>query len=196
MAVDGNTYHRAPSSGPAGRIVEVLVPLALDHAYSYACPAGLDLKAGDVVQVPLGARSSIGVVWDASGAEPPKGPLKSVSELIKAPALSLELRQFIDWVARYTLAPKGMVLRMALHRPDPDKPERVRLGVRLAGPPPARLTPARTRVLDIAASGLAYSKAALAEEVDADGRPFVWLPRLNPKDVYFLYNPDGYYRLR
>ena len=39
-------------------------------------------------------------------------------------------------------------------------------------------------------------KAALAEEVDADGRPFVWLPRLNPKDVYFLYNPDGYYRMR
>ncbi len=164
MAGDGNTYHRAPSGGPAGRIVEVLVPLALDHAYSYACPAGLDLQAGDVVQVPLGARSSIGVVWDSSGSAPPKGPLKSVSERIKAPALSLELRQFIDWVARYTLAPKGMVLRMALHRSDPDKPERVRLGVRLAGPPPARLTPARSRVLEIAASGLAYSKAALAEE--------------------------------
>jgi ATP-dependent Clp protease protease subunit len=42
----------------------------------------------------------------------------------------------------------------------------------------------------------APSKAALAEEVDAEGRPFVWLPRLNPKDVYFLYNPDGYYRVR
>ena len=39
-------------------------------------------------------------------------------------------------------------------------------------------------------------KAALTEEVDAEGRPFVWLPRLNPKDVYFLYNPDGYYRVR
>ncbi|MCX6874414.1 MAG: ATP-dependent Clp protease proteolytic subunit [Verrucomicrobia bacterium] len=39
-------------------------------------------------------------------------------------------------------------------------------------------------------------KTALAEEVDAEGRPFVWLPRLNPKDVYFLYNPDGYYRVR
>jgi ATP-dependent Clp protease protease subunit len=37
---------------------------------------------------------------------------------------------------------------------------------------------------------------ALAEEVDADGKPFAWLPRLQPKDVYFLYNPDGYYRLR
>lgn len=36
----------------------------------------------------------------------------------------------------------------------------------------------------------------LVEEVDEEGRPFMWLPRLNPKDVYFLYNPDGYYRLR
>ncbi len=39
-------------------------------------------------------------------------------------------------------------------------------------------------------------KVGMNEEVDSDGRTFVWLPRLNPKDVYFLYNPDGYYRLR
>lgn len=38
--------------------------------------------------------------------------------------------------------------------------------------------------------------ATLQEEVDSNGKPFAWLPRLDPKDVYFLYNPDGYYRLR
>ena len=38
--------------------------------------------------------------------------------------------------------------------------------------------------------------AALVEEIDANGKPFAWLPRLDPKDVYFIYNPDGYYRLR
>lgn len=38
--------------------------------------------------------------------------------------------------------------------------------------------------------------SALEEEVDAEGKVFSWLPRLQPKDVYFLYNPDGYYRLR
>lgn len=38
--------------------------------------------------------------------------------------------------------------------------------------------------------------SSLSEEVDPDGRPFTWLPRLSPKDVYFLYNPDGYYRNR
>lgn len=37
---------------------------------------------------------------------------------------------------------------------------------------------------------------ALDEAVDTDGKPYTFLPRLNPKDVYFLYNPDGYYRMR
>ncbi len=35
----------------------------------------------------------------------------------------------------------------------------------------------------------------LATGVDEDGRPYAMLPRINPKDVYFLYNPDGYYRM-
>lgn len=36
----------------------------------------------------------------------------------------------------------------------------------------------------------------LNEELDEEGRPVMYLPRINPKDVYFIYNPDGYYRLR
>lgn len=43
---------------------------------------------------------------------------------------------------------------------------------------------------------VAEKKVALVEEVDQDGKVFTYLPRLNPKDVYFLYNPDGYYRMR
>ncbi len=42
----------------------------------------------------------------------------------------------------------------------------------------------------------AEKKVALEEEIDQDGKVFTYLPRLNPKDVYFLYNPDGYYRMR
>lgn len=36
--------------------------------------------------------------------------------------------------------------------------------------------------------------AAQKEEVDASGRPFTWLPRIEPLDVYFIHNSDGYYR--
>lgn len=39
-------------------------------------------------------------------------------------------------------------------------------------------------------------KTASVEEIDSEGKVFTYLPRLNPKDVYFLYNPDGYYRMR
>jgi ATP-dependent Clp protease protease subunit len=35
----------------------------------------------------------------------------------------------------------------------------------------------------------------LTETIDEKGHPFMMLPRPNPKDVYYLYNPDGYYRV-
>jgi ATP-dependent Clp protease protease subunit len=42
---------------------------------------------------------------------------------------------------------------------------------------------------------LTSSTTALEERVDANGRRFVVLPRLDPVDCYYLYNPDNYYRL-
>lgn len=53
-----------------------------------------------------------------------------------------------------------------------------------------------TKDPDAAEKPKATTTVTLQEEVDADGKPFAFLPRLNPKDVYFLYNPDGYYRTR
>jgi len=53
----------------------------------------------------------------------------------------------VDWVANYTLSARGMVLRMCLRMGEDLGPERVRLGVRLAGPAPKRLTPARRRLI-------------------------------------------------
>jgi len=36
----------------------------------------------------------------------------------------------------------------------------------------------------------------LEEQLDEEGRPFIWLPRIDPADVWFLHNPDGYFRAR
>jgi len=38
--------------------------------------------------------------------------------------------------------------------------------------------------------------ARLEEQIDENGQPYVLLPRLVPFDHYFIFNPDGYYRLR
>ncbi len=40
-----------------------------------------------------------------------------------------------------------------------------------------------------------YGAAELAETTDSNGKAHAKLPRLEPYDAYFLYNPDGYYRL-
>jgi len=39
------------------------------------------------------------------------------------------------------------------------------------------------------------ARAALPERVDVTGHRYVLLPRLDPVDCYYLYNPDSYYRL-
>ncbi len=162
--METRTAPAAPNAGsrPA-RTADVLVPLALDRAYSYAVPDRLDLAPGDVVVVPLGPRETVGVVWEINEGGAGRGNLKLVSGKADAPPLSERLRDFVDWVARYTLAPRGMVLRMALRGPEQDRPERMKIGVRLAGPPPERMTPARARVIAAAEGGLVHAKRALAE---------------------------------
>lgn len=43
-------------------------------------------------------------------------------------------------------------------------------------------------------SGL--TPADLTPAVDEKGNPYMILPRRNPKDVYLMFNPDGYYRFK
>src|SRR5262249_20982526 len=90
--------------------------------------------------------------------------LKDVNEKLDVPPLSTELRQFVDWVSGYTLASRGMVLRMALRRGEHLGPGRERVCVRLAGPAPQRMTAARARVLQLFADGLVRSKKEAAQE--------------------------------
>ncbi len=56
---------RAHESDPTTqkRVVDVLVPVAVDTAYSYRAPADLALEPGQFVSVPLGTRHATGVVW-------------------------------------------------------------------------------------------------------------------------------------
>ncbi len=150
------------SAADGDLIADVLVPVAVDTAYSYKVPAGVTLQAGSFVTVPLGSREVTGVVWElrhrAAGSN-----LKSIVETRDLPPMREPLRKLIDWIARWTLAPRGMVLRMGVGAPDNVGPEPIRVGVRLGGPPPARMTPARARVVEAAQGGLTYRKAELAE---------------------------------
>jgi primosomal protein N' (replication factor Y) len=148
------------------RVVDVLVPVALDKPYSYRVPESLAVKPGDVVSVPLGARDATAVVWAENPRPNPRldNRLKDIEEKIDVPPLRLELRSFVDWVSNYTLSSRGMVLRMCLRMGEHLGAERDRTGVRLAGRPPQRVTAARHRVLELLADGMVRGKSEAARE--------------------------------
>jgi primosomal protein N' (replication factor Y) (superfamily II helicase) len=155
----------------AKRVVDVLVPVALDRAYSYRVPEALSLAPGDIVSVPLGARDATAVVWADNPKPNPRldNRLKDVEEKLDLPPLKDELRSFVDWVANYTVSSRGMVLRMCLRMGQDLPPERERVGVRLVGPPPQRKTAARERVLALLADGMVRGKAEAAREAGVSG---------------------------
>ncbi len=150
----------------ARRVVDVLVPVALNQTYSYRVPDDADLKPGDVVCVPLGPREVTAVVWAENEKPDPRlhNRLKDISEKLDVPPLKPELRSFVDWVANYTLSARGMVLRMTLRMGEHLGPERVRMGVRLVGDPPQRMTPARHRLIEALSDGLLHGKSDVAKE--------------------------------
>jgi primosomal protein N' (replication factor Y) (superfamily II helicase) len=148
------------------RVVDVLVPVALDRTYSYRAPEGLALAPGDIVSVPLGAREATAVVWAENPTPNPRldNRLKDVEEKLELPPLKDELRNFVDWVANYTIASRGMVLRMCLRMGEHLGEERERVGVRVAGATPQRMTPARGKVLQLLADGMVRGKSEAARE--------------------------------
>ncbi|MGX1348928.1 primosomal protein N' (replication factor Y) [Bradyrhizobium elkanii] len=161
-----HTTRPGPASASTTRVVDVLVPVALNQTYSYRVPRGMELAPGDVIGVPLGPREVVAVVWAENANPDPRlhNRLKDVSEKLDVPPLRPELRQLVDWVSNYTLSARGMVLRMTLRMGDNLGPERTRLGVRLVGEPPRRLTPARRRVIEVLSDRLLHGKSEAARE--------------------------------
>jgi primosomal protein N' (replication factor Y) len=148
-----------------GGIVRVLLPLPIEHDYDYRALPGMRLAAGDFVSVPLSGRRVVGVVWgEASGAVPPD-KLKSVEARLDTPPLPEGLRRFIDWVAAYTLSPRGSVLRLATSIPSGPRAA-ARTGYRASGKAAdeteTRMTAARRAVLAVTDSQIPRPAAELA----------------------------------
>jgi len=153
-----------PAPDRTGDAVSVLLPLPVPGPWDYRVPRGMAVAAGDIVRVPVGNREVTGVVWGAATGEVGHNRLKEIDEVRDVPPLSEAMRAFVSWMARYTLAPEGMVLRMVLRAPDAYDPPAPRVAWRATGVEPERLTGARQRVLDLMADGLARAQGEIARE--------------------------------
>ena len=143
--------------------VPVLVPMPAPKAYSYAVPPGMHVEPGSIVQVPLGPRKVIGIVWDGANDEKiDSKKLRPIELVFDCPPISKDMRAFLDWVAAYTISPPGLVARMALRAPAALDPEPMVEGLRLTEHSIERMTPARSRVLELAKDGFSWTRLGLA----------------------------------
>ncbi|MCP5001173.1 MAG: primosomal protein N' [Hyphomicrobiales bacterium] len=142
--------------------VPVLIPLPAPVPYSYAVPHDMSVQLGSIVQVPLGPRQVVGVVWEGEtdGVDPKK--LRPISHVFDCSPIATDMRRFLDWVAAYTLSPPGMVVRMALRAPAALEPEAPTEGLRIGDLRPERMTSARARVIELAEDGLSWTRSGLA----------------------------------
>jgi len=143
--------------------VGVLLPLPFPGPFDYSVPEGLTVVPGDYVEVPLGPRRVIGVVWGPPAGDVASKKLKSILRTFDLPPYPEQLRRLIDWIADYTVTPPGMVLRLGLRVPQAlERPPAVPF-LEMGHAHPDRLTPNRLRVLEVLGNGLAQPPKALAE---------------------------------
>lgn len=181
----------------------VLLPVALDQTYDYLARPGVDLAPGAFILVPFGPQTRIGVVWDrvVGLSDKPVNvkKLKMVVERIDVPPLPQLSMRFAEWIAKYTLSPLGMVLRMMMGAQAAFEPQKPRTGVRAAEGAhlPPRMTPARLKAMETAGDGLIRAKSALAAEagvssgvVDGLVQAGLLVEVLIPERSYRAPNPD------
>ncbi|MEY4983969.1 MAG: hypothetical protein RIR62_2235 [Pseudomonadota bacterium] len=183
-----------------GQTVGVLTTEPLGRVLDYRAPEG-GCGDGDFVEVPLGPRRVLGVVWGQGKGDWDPAKLRSVARVLDAPPMRAELRAFLARAADYTLTPLPAMLRLATRAPGLGEAAATRRVYRLSGPVPNQLTDARHRVVEAlrAFGGAPMTLGELAEEAACGTSVIKGLVKLGvvaeedaPKDLPFPpLDPSG-----
>jgi primosomal protein N' (replication factor Y) len=133
---------------PEGARVSVLTTEPVGRPLDYRAPEG-GCALGDFVEVPLGPRKVMGVVWGAGDGRFDAAKLRAVGRVLDVPPMRDELRLFLLRMADYTMTSRAGVLRLATRTPGLFDPPGARRIYRLGAAAPARMTEAREKVLEV-----------------------------------------------
>ncbi|WP_281841259.1 primosomal protein N' [Sinisalibacter aestuarii] len=156
------------STGPVffdpGQRVAVLTTQPLDRLLTYRAPEG-GCWQGAFVEVPLGPRKVMGVVWGPGEAGFDASKLRAVSRVLDVAPMRTEMAEFLARVGDYTLTPMHQMLRLATRAPGLTDPPSMRKVYRLGSGQAERMTEARVRVIEVLRDygGLAFTLGELAE---------------------------------
>lgn len=149
----------------AAELVGVLTTEPLGRILDYKAPEG-GCGDGDFVEVPLGPRKVIGVVWGKGEGKFDPARIRPITRVLDAPPMRAELRSFLARAADYTLTPLAAMLRLATRAPGLGDPPSMRKIYRLGTTIPNQLTDARFKVIEALRrfGGASVTLGELAEE--------------------------------
>ncbi len=154
----------APEYFDEGALIGVLTAEPLDRILDYKAPEG-GCHLGAFVEVPLGPRKVIGVVWGAGKGDWEIKKVRAACRVLDAAPMRLEMRDFLRRSADYTLTPMNAMLRLATRAPGLGDPPSMRKIYRRGPSEPERMTDARQKVLNTLAEygDLSFTLKELAE---------------------------------
>ena len=141
----------------------VLTTQPLDRLLDYKAPEG-GCWLGAFVEVPLGPRKVLGVVWGPGQGNFDPSKIRAVNRVLEDAPMREEMSHFLGRVADYTLTPMPAMLRLATRAPGLGDAPSMRKVYRLGEATPERLTEARARVLEVLRDygGLSFTLGELA----------------------------------
>ena len=131
-----------------GDLVAVLTSQPLDRVLDYKAPEG-GCWQGAFVEVPLGPRKVLGVVWRAGTGEYDTTKIRAVIRVLDVAPMQQSMAEFLRRVSDYTLTPMSKMLRLATRAPGLGDPPSMRQVYRLGAQTEARMTDARQKVLAV-----------------------------------------------
>ncbi len=182
-----------------GELVAVLTTQPLDRLLDYKAPEG-GCHMGAFVEVPLGPRKVLGVVWGTGQGDFDLSRIRSVSKVLDMAPMRAEMKAFLERAADYTLTPLSAMLRLATRAPGLTDPPSMRKVYRPGNGEPDRHTDARSRVMQALNDygGLSFTLKELTDVAGVSSsvvkglvkQGVVW-EEDSPRDVPFaLLDPD------
>jgi len=188
-----------PSFFPEGGLISVLTAEPINRFLDYKAPEG-GCFVGAFVEVPLGPRKVLGVVWGLGEGRFNPAKIRAASRVVDVAPMRDEMRDFLMRAADYTLTPLSQMLRLATRAPGLMSPPSMRKIYRLGTGMPDRVTDARTRVLQVLEDhgGASFTLKELADLADTGPTVVKGLVKQGvvqevdaPRDVPFpCLNPD------
>ncbi|MEM7439123.1 MAG: primosomal protein N' [Pseudomonadota bacterium] len=132
---------------PEGTLIAVQTAQPLDRTLDYKSPPG-GCAIGAFVEVPLGPRKVLGVVW-GPGAGDFGGKMRSAIGVLDIPPMATDMREFLTRTGAYTLTPMNAMLRLATRAPGLMDTPGMRRIYGLGDAMPDRMTAARERVIAV-----------------------------------------------